>query len=172
MSGSKHRQMLSPVVLSVLDSLSPDKAPQTDERQAMLLGFEAMCGELFISNHRIPKDRKGLENTHKSSYNALCISITHCSTWLLIMWSWQYNVMIQDPNIPHGNTLKTPIICLHKHCTIAVYCITLIMTYMLCLQNYVYRAWRWCCRTNDIDAKNSAIQASYTGKSVCNLFAV
>ena len=51
MSGSKHRKMLSQEVLSVLDSLSPDKASQTDERQAMLLGFEAMCGKLFITNH-------------------------------------------------------------------------------------------------------------------------
>ena len=51
MSGSKHRQMLSPEVLSVLDSLSSDQYSQTDERQALVLAFEAMCGELIVNNN-------------------------------------------------------------------------------------------------------------------------
>ena len=51
MSGSKHRQMLSQEVLSVLDSLSSDRCSQTDERQALVLAFEAMHGELSVNNN-------------------------------------------------------------------------------------------------------------------------
>ena len=88
--------MLSHEVLSVLDSLSPDKASQTDERQAMLLGFEAMRGELFIIYHRILENftqRVNLKvfkihikvtNNYYKSDSTLCIRMTHCSSWLLV----------------------------------------------------------------------------------------